>query len=368
VAPWDDNLLRHALERERERQGQVFVVHNRVQDLDSLAFRLSRLVPELRLDTVHGQMDEERIARVMDAFRRRELDCLVTTSIIESGIDIPNANTLLVNNAHCFGLAELHQIRGRIGRFTRQAYAYFLTPGNRELTAAARERLNAIQEYAELGAGFKLAMRDLELRGAGNLLGAEQSGQIDAIGYELYTRLLSEAVARAKGKAAAQAGHAMPMAGAAAPADALETIVVLGLDAYIPDTYLETPALKFELHKQLDSCRRLSDLGAIARSVRDRYGPLVAPVARLFQLRAIRLRAAELGVRRIEVADRQLRLHLAGALPRELSQVKLPELVHVQLDGGVLVLFLKTAPAADAALGLLCRLLALDLGFLGRGY
>jgi transcription-repair coupling factor (superfamily II helicase) len=375
VAPWDDSLIRHALERERERQGQVFVVHNRVQDLDALAFRLSRLVPELRLDTVHGQMDEERIARVMDAFRHRQLDCLVTTSIIESGIDIPNANTLFVNNAHCFGLAELHQIRGRIGRFTRQAYAYFLTPGNRELTEEARERLNAIQEYAELGAGFKLAMRDLELRGAGNLLGAEQSGQIDAIGYELYTRLLSEAVARAKGQASAQAaaaggrGSALvgPAAGAA-PGDASEAILVLGVDAYIPDTYLETPALKFELHKQLDSCRRLSDLGAIARSVRDRYGPLVDPVARLFQLRAIRLRAAELGVRRIEVSDRQLRLHLVAALPRELSQVKLPELVHVQLDGGVLVLFLKTAPAADAALGLLCRLLALDLGFLGRGY
>ncbi len=287
VAPWDDNLLRHALERERERQGQVFVVHNRVQDLDALAFRLSRLVPELRLDTVHGQMDEERIARVMDAFRRRELDCLVTTSIIESGIDIPNANTLFVNNAHCFGLAELHQIRGRIGRFTRQAYAYFLTPGNRELTEEARERLNAIQEYAELGAGFKLAMRDLELRGAGNLLGAEQSGQIDAIGYELYTRLLSEAVARAKGQASAQAtaahgGRAAGKAAAAATAGA-DAIVVLGVDAYIPDTYLETPALKFELHKQLDSCRRLSDLGAIARSVRDRYGALVDPVARLFQ-------------------------------------------------------------------------------------
>jgi transcription-repair coupling factor (superfamily II helicase) len=140
------------------------------------------------------------------------------------------------------------------------------------------------------------------------------------------------------------------------------------VDAYIPDTYLETPALKFELHKQLDSCRRLSDLAAIARSVRDRYGPLVDPVARLFQLRAIRLRATELGVARIEVADRQLRLHLKGPLPRELSQVKLAELVHVQLDGGVLVLFLKTAPAADAALGLLCRLLGLDLGFLGRGY
>jgi transcription-repair coupling factor (superfamily II helicase) len=381
VAPWDDNLLRHALERELERHGQIFVVHNRVQDLDALAFKLSRLAPAIRLDTVHGQMDEERIARVMDAFRRRELDCLVTTSIIESGIDIPNANTLFVNNAHCFGLAELHQIRGRIGRFTRQAFAYFLTPSNRELTEEARERLNAIQEYAELGAGFKLAMRDLELRGAGNLLGAEQTGQIDAIGYELYTKLLGEAVTRAKAAAAAstpRSGPDRPAAGARnpvatsatvarGPADG-EAILVLSVDAYIPDTYLETPALKFELHKQLDSCRRFTDLAAIARSVRDRYGPLVDPVARLFQMRAIKLRSLELGVTRIDVQDRQIRLHLAGALPRELAQVKLPELVHVQLDGAVLVLFLKTALSPDAALTLLCRLLGLDLGFLGRGF
>jgi transcription-repair coupling factor (superfamily II helicase) len=379
VAPWDDQLLRHALERELERQGQVFVVHNRVQDLDALAFKLSRLLPAIRLDTVHGQMDEERIARVMDAFRRRELDCLVTTSIIESGIDIPNANTLFVNNAHCFGLAELHQIRGRIGRFTRQAFAYFLTPSNRELTEEARERLNAIQEYAELGAGFKLAMRDLELRGAGNLLGAEQTGQIDAIGYELYTKLLSEAVARAKTGAAvgqAAADGKFAKARAASPGggeqragtDAAEAVLVLSVDAYIPDTYLETPALKFELHKQLDSCRRLTDLAAIARSVRDRYGALVDPVARLFQIRAIRLRAHELGIRRIDVQDRQIRLVLDGALPQGLAQVKLPDLLHVQLDAGVLVLFLKAAPLPDAALKLLCQLLSLDLGFLGRGF
>lgn len=383
VAPWDDSLLRHALERELERQGQIFVVHNRVQDLDNLAFKLSRLVPNIRLDTVHGQMDEDRIARVMDAFRRRTLDCLVTTSIIESGIDIPNANTLFVNNAHCFGLAELHQIRGRIGRFTRQAFAYFLTPANRELTEEARERLNAIQEYAELGAGFKLAMRDLELRGAGNLLGAEQTGQIDAIGYELYTKLLGEAVARAKAAASAASAGAKRTSPAAASAAAggrstgqvapaaghdAEAVLVLNVDAYIPDTYLETPALKFELHKQLDSCRRLTDLAAIARSVRDRYGPLVDPVARLFQMRAIKLRSLELGVRRIDVQDRQIRLHLVAALPRELAQVTLPELVHIQLDGGVLVLFLKSAPTPDGALTLLCTLFGLDLGFLGRGF
>jgi transcription-repair coupling factor (superfamily II helicase) len=394
VAPWDDQLIRHALQRELERQGQVFVVTNRVQDLDHLAYKLSKLMPGIRLDCLHGQMEEGRIARVMDAFRHRQLDCMVSTSIIESGIDIPNANTLMVHNAHCFGLAELHQIRGRIGRFTHQAHAYFITPSGRELTEEARERLNAIQEYAELGAGFKLAMRDLELRGAGNLLGAEQSGQIDAIGYELYTRLLGEAVARAKAAAEAAAFDvSSPRAGSVnvragttpgTPVTTKDTgsanverrtsnvergaILSLPVDAYIPDDYLETPALKFEIHKNLDACRRLSDLESIAHSVRDRFGALVDPVVRLFQVRAIRMRCLELGIVRIDVQDRQLRLHLAGTLPRELATVKLPELVHLQLDGSVLVLFIRQVLDQDGALGLLCRLLKLELPFLGRGF
>jgi transcription-repair coupling factor (superfamily II helicase) len=381
VCPWEDELIRHALQRELERQGQIFVVTHRVQDLDPLAYRLSKLAPGIRLDSLHGQMEEHRIARVMDAFRTRQLDCIVSTSIIESGIDVPNANTLLVNNAHHFGLAELHQIRGRIGRFTRQAFAYFITPPGRELSEESRERLNAIQEYAELGAGFKLAMRDLELRGAGNLLGGEQSGQIDAIGYELYTKLLGEAVARAKNIAEAAhaavtapvkpavGGKAGSVANARAKATAAgESILSLPIDAYIPDDYLETPALKFELHKQLDSCRKVSDLEHIARTTRDRFGALVDPVARLFRMRAIRIRSQELAISRIDVQDRQLRLHLSGAIPKDLAAVKVPELVHLQLDGSVLVLFLRAAPNPDLALDLLCRLMGLDMGFLGRGF
>jgi transcription-repair coupling factor (superfamily II helicase) len=377
VSPWDDEMIRHAIEREREREGQMFVVHNRVNDLDHIAYKLTKLAPGLKLDTIHGQMDEERIARVMEAFRKRELDCLITTSIIESGIDIPNANTLFVNNAHCFGLAELHQIRGRIGRFSRQAHAYFLTPPNRELTEEARERLNAIQEYAELGAGFKLAMRDLELRGAGNLLGGEQSGNIDAIGYELYTKLLTETVERLKTGTIVK----MPTNTVSVQAPALkagkanntaptngDTLLGLAVDAYIPETWLENPALKFELHKQLDNARRLSDLSSIAHSARDRFGALAPPVARLFQVRAIRLRSKEMGIARIDMQDRQVRLHMSLGLPKELIAVKLPELVHLQLDGKVLVLFVRAAMEQDAALGFLCRLLGLDLGFLGQGF
>ncbi|MBA3685069.1 MAG: hypothetical protein H0W72_07480, partial [Planctomycetes bacterium] len=369
VAPWDDQLIKQAIQRELDRKGQVFFVHNRVQDIDNLVFKLGRLLPELKIDSVHGQMPEERIARVMEAYKRNAIQCLVSTSIIESGIDIPNANTLFVNNAHVFGLAELHQIRGRIGRFHHQAYAYFLTPGNRELSADARERLDAIQEYAHLGAGFKLAMRDLELRGAGNLLGGEQSGHIDAIGYELYTKLLTETVARLKEKSGSpetrKSGSPDPRpSGQEARGSALG----LNVDAYIPDTWLETPALKFELHKNLDACKRLSDLAALAVSARDRFGALVDPVARLFMVRAIRMRCAELGVVRIDVQDRQLRLHLSGPLPAELAKASLPELVHLQLDGSVLVLFFKPKLEQDVALRILCRLLGLDLAFLGRGF
>jgi transcription-repair coupling factor (superfamily II helicase) len=397
VAPWDDQLVKHALERELERQGQCFLVHAFAQELDTIAARLARLVPRLRLGTMHGQLEEERIRSVMEAFRAHKIDCVVTTSIIESGIDIPNANTLVVNDAHRFGLAELHQIRGRIGRFTRQAYAYFLTPPNTDLGEEARERLNAIQEYAELGAGFKLAMRDLELRGAGNLLGPEQSGQIDAIGYELYTKLLGEAVRRqnagapASAEAAAEAiaaaaeSTALPPTRAAAPLtvhDDAQTagdkiaqamghgdrgggLLGIAIDAYIPDTWLETPALKFELHKHLDACRRIGDIAALAKSARDRYGALPKPVVRLFQARAIRMRARALTIQRIDVQDRTIRLRLSASLPKELAAVKLPDLVHVQLDKGVLILFLRAAPDQDQALGMLCRLLALDLGFLG---
>ncbi len=375
VSPWDDRAIQGAIERELERGGQVFFVHSRVQDIDTIAAKIAHLAPQMKLDVVHGQMDEGDIARAMEAYKRGETQCLVTTSIIESGIDIPNANTLFVNNAHAFGLAELHQIRGRIGRFTRQAYAYFLTPANRDIGQEARERLDAIQEYAELGAGFKLAMRDLELRGAGNLLGGEQSGHIDAIGYELYTKLLMESVRRIQAGAAAatatqDAGTTTLAKPGGRPDEKSIRASTLGLavDAYIPDSYLETPALKFELHKNLDACRRLSDVAALAHSARDRFGALVDPVARLFQLKAIKLKSTDLGIVRIDAQARQIRLHLSGALPGELAKVALPDLVHIQLDGSVLVLFVKTAFDQDGLLKFLCRLLSLDLAFLGRGF
>ena len=360
VCPWDDELVTHALVRELERQGQLFVVQNKISELDTVAWKLTQLAEQaglkLRAAVVHGQMDEDRIAKAMDAFRTHTIDCLISTSIVESGIDIPNANTLFVVDAQRFGLAELHQLRGRIGRFTRQAFAYFLTPPKREIGEEARERLAAIQEYAELGAGFKLAMRDLELRGAGNLLGAEQSGTIDAIGYELYTRLLTEAVARAKGQAETAAGLSPSAAPKLAAGGASEVVVGIQLDAYIPEDWLEATALKFELHRSIDRARKLPDLEDAARVARDRFGQLPEPVLRLFRLKAIRIRLRQLGIMRVDVGDRRLRLHLKGQIPKELVQAKLPEVIHVQPDGPVLVLFLKPELKQDVALDIMARL------------
>lgn len=348
VSIWDDELIRHAIEREHERGGQTFFIHNRVKDIDQIAFKLSRLLPDLRIEVIHGQMPEQRISTVMAAYKRGEIDCLVATSIVESGIDIPNANTLFVNNAHYFGLAELHQIRGRIGRFSRQAHACFMTPRRGVLKQEAQDRLDAIQEYAELGAGFKLAMRDLELRGAGNLLGAEQSGQIDAIGYELYCKLLAEAVVKQGGP------------GSEAASSSEHVALQFGADAYIPDDYVDNPALKFEIHKAVDDCKRISELEAIWKSLRDRFGPPPVQLARLVKLRAIRIRCNEHLIRKIQVQDRHIRLHIGDDIP-PLDASQMPELIHIQADEGLVTLFMKERYEQDELLRLLGQLMKINI-------
>jgi transcription-repair coupling factor (superfamily II helicase) len=195
VVEYDEDLVRQAILREIDRHGQVFFLHNHVQDIEKLKDRLSRLLPaQVSLAVAHGQMPAKLLEEVMLRFLDGKIDCLVCTMIIESGIDIPNANTIIVNNAHMFGLSDLHQLRGRVGRFNKPAYAYFMVPRSGVLDTDAKKRLNAIQEYAHLGAGFNIAMEDLELRGAGNLLGIEQHGFIAALGFDLYCRLLREAV------------------------------------------------------------------------------------------------------------------------------------------------------------------------------
>ena len=353
VGIWDDQLIRHGIERELERGGQIFFIHNRVKDIDRIAFKLSRLIPELKIEVIHGQMHEQRISNIMQAYKSGTVQCLVATSIVESGIDIPNANTLFVNNAHCFGLAELHQIRGRIGRFTSQAHAFFLTPKRGTLSKDAQERMDAIQEYAELGAGFKLAMRDLELRGAGNLLGAEQSGNIDAIGYELYCKLLNEAVAKHGGDeiAGAQRGGIATLNN--------EATLAFGADAYIPDDYVDNPALKFEVHKSIDNCTRISEIEAIWNSLRDRFGVAPIQLQRLVLLKCIRLRCQAYEINKIQVQDRHIRLHISGEIP-PLDANSLPELVHIQADEGMVTLFMKNCYEQDELLAILTNLMEVN--------
>jgi transcription-repair coupling factor (superfamily II helicase) len=202
VVEYDEDIIRQALNRELARKGQVYFLHNRISDIDKLLEKIKKLVPsQTRIGIGHGQMASKDLEAVMSEFLKGKLDILLCTMIIESGIDVPNANTIIVNNAHTFGLSDLHQLRGRVGRFDRPAYAYFMVPKSLSVAAAAQRRLSALEEYTQLGAGFKIAMEDLEIRGAGNLLGIEQHGFINAIGFDLYCRLLKEAVGALKGEA-----------------------------------------------------------------------------------------------------------------------------------------------------------------------
>lgn len=347
VAPWDKELVHQAIQREIERGGQVFIVHHRVEDIEVQAARIRRMFDSLRMEIIHGQLPEQRINQVMRTFKHGGCDVLLATSIVESGLDIPNANTLIVTNAQAFGLAELHQLRGRVGRSSRQAFAYFLYPAGSTLNQDAQARLAAISEYSHLGAGFQLAMRDLEIRGAGNLLGSDQSGQIEAVGYELYCRMLSEAVARLGGSTNADA-----IKPSAATLD-------FALDAYIPDEWCDSSSLKFDIHKRLDACRRPQDITPLARSIRDRFGPLPDPVRRLLKGRALRLRLKELGISRVQIQGRQLRLSLDGAIPKEFLGQKVQEILHVQPTEGALVLFVRQELSPLTACGLLWKMVGL---------
>ena len=258
VGEYDEALVKQALLREQERGGQVFFVHNRVETIDETAERLRGLCPGVRFEVAHGQMDEKHLERRMLSFVRGEADVLVATTIIESGLDIPQANTLIVERAEIFGLAQLYQIRGRVGRSRERAYAYLLYPSAAALTEEAAQRLSALSDYTELGAGFKIAMRDLEIRGAGNLLGDEQSGHVAAVGFELYLEMLDEAVARRW-----TAGGA---------SDEPEPVRLdVNVDAYMPADYVPYEQAKIDVHRRIAAARDVADLARAARRAR---GPL----------------------------------------------------------------------------------------------
>ena len=280
VGEFDEELVKSALEREKERGGQSFFLHNRVESIDEAAAKIQQLVPGLRVLVAHGQMKERELEERMHAFLRGDADVLVSTTIIESGLDIPEANTLIVERADALGLAQLYQIRGRVGRSDVLAHAYLFYPDSRELTPEARARLATLADHTELGAGFAIAMRDLEIRGAGDLLGAEQSGHVAALGFELYVELLGEAVAELSGERRA----------VARPVRVDATV-----DAYVPATYIEAEALKIDLHRRLALTESEDELRELRAATEDRYGPVPPPVENLFAIQEAKLKLARVG-------------------------------------------------------------------------
>ncbi len=277
VIPYDEHKIRQALLRELDRGGQAFFVHNRVHNIQSVADDIHRLVPDARVVVGHGQMHHGELEEVMLKFMRHEADILVSTTIIESGIDIPTANTMFINQADHFGLAELHQLRGRVGRYKHRAYCYLLLPENRTISEVAIKRLRALEQYSMLGAGFKIAMRDLEIRGAGNLLGAEQSGHIAAVGYEMYCTLLEQAACRLSGDTVVQ--------------PAKTHLELPGLAGTLPKRYIASDKHRLDAYRRLSRASSLEGLGAVVRDLTDAFGPPPPPAQRLVDLTQVRILA-----------------------------------------------------------------------------
>jgi transcription-repair coupling factor (superfamily II helicase) len=305
VGEYDEELVRGALERERARGGQAFFLHNRVESIDETAERLRALCPELKFEVAHGQMEERTLEQRMLRFLRGEADVLVCTSIIESGIDIPQANTLIVERADVFGLAQLYQIRGRVGRSRERAYAYLLYPSAAALTVEAAQRLSALSDYTELGAGFKIAMRDLEIRGAGNLLGDEQSGHVAALGFELYMQMLDEAVAAASAD------------GAGVEDDWEPVRLDVNVDAYVPADYIPYEQAKVDVHRRIAAAREVADLVVLREELEDRFGSLPDPLINLISLQQARIKLGQAGATTVTFRGGRL-----AVTPVELDSVR----------------------------------------------
>jgi transcription-repair coupling factor (superfamily II helicase) len=305
VGEYEEELVRKAIMREHERDGQAFFLHNRVETIDETAERLRALCPGVRFAVAHGQMGEGELEEVMMDYLRGGADVLVCTSIIESGIDIPQANTLIVEHADAFGLAQLYQIRGRVGRSRERAYAYLLYDSAAALTLEAAQRLAALSDYTELGAGFKIAMRDLEIRGAGNLLGDEQSGHVAALGFELYMQMLDEAVASADGDRSAGEELAEPVR------------LDVNVDAYVPSDYVPYEQAKIEVHRRVAGAFEVADVEGLREELEDRFGPVPEPLANLLALQRARIKFGQAGVRTVSFRGDRL-----AVTPVELDSVR----------------------------------------------
>ena len=321
VGPRTDAQITAAIRRELMREGQVFFVHNRVANIDTVAAEIGKLVPEARIATAHGRMSESRLEQIIVDFWERRFDVLVCTTIVETGLDISNANTLIVDNAQNYGLSQLHQLRGRVGRGRERAYAYFLYPTDKSLGEVAHERLKAVATHNELGAGLQLAMKDLEIRGAGNLLGGEQSGHIAGVGFDLYLRLVGEAVANFRGEQ---------------ENTEVEVKVDLPVNAHIPHDYIDAERLRLQAYRQIASADTDQKIAEAREELHDRYGALPEPVENLLQVAVLRREAREAGIHEITALGPKLRVVSGEPLP-ESRQMRLkrvyPGSTHTQPKG-----------------------------------
>jgi transcription-repair coupling factor (superfamily II helicase) len=311
VVPASDAVVQKAITAEMDRGGQIYYLHNRVESIHAVARALKELVPKANVAVAHGQMKEHELEPIMASFIEGEIDILVATTIIENGIDIPNVNTLIVNDADKFGLAQLYQLRGRVGRSNHQAYAYLLYQAHKALSEEAKARLEAIREFTHLGSGLQIAMRDLEIRGAGNILGAAQSGFIGAVGFETYCELLSQAIAERKGKLAEMGPKR-------------EAVIDVKISAFIPNDYIPQVSQKIAVYQQLAAARNRETVDDVVASLRDRFGPLPEPLENLVEISKLRTTALEKNIARAVIDATRLTL---GAGPGfELNPASLSKL------------------------------------------
>ena len=320
---YDEPTVCEAIAREVERGGQVFFVHNRVRDIEMIAGRLRRLMPLTRFGVAHGQLKERELEEVMLGFMNREIDVLVTTTIVESGLDFPSANTIIINNADRFGLAQIYQLRGRVGRSNEQAYAYLLVRSPEHLTRDARKRLRALLDFSELGAGFKIALHDLQIRGAGNMLGAAQSGQIAAVGYEMYVQLMERAMAEIKGEPVVEE---------------IEPEMVVGLASYIPDFYVPDTEQRLDLYRRLSWAKSPGKLNDIEKEMADRFGPPPEEVDNLLLVMELKYWLKRNGVTKLELGAQGFTLTFVETGPRNPEKVlnmvkKYPKLAKLSPEG-----------------------------------
>jgi transcription-repair coupling factor (superfamily II helicase) len=349
VSAYDERIIRTAIDRELERQGQVFFLHNRIASIERVLERIEHLCPQARVEIGHGQMNADELEAVMARFIAGKTDALVCTTIIESGLDIPNANTIIIDRADQFGLADLYQLRGRVGRAEHKAYAYLLLPRDMMTVGAARKRISAIKQYSSLGAGFRIAMRDLEIRGAGSILGTAQSGHIMTVGFDLYCQLLKQAVAQLKGQkprlrldvdvrldfvVTNEAEFIVPptaRSGGLQSAEAFrKSPLPERIPAFIPMAYVSDPAMRIRAYRETAEITSREQLDRLCRDWRDRFGPFPPAIDNLFALIEIKLAAAESGVSRVEVRERKVMLTRQGDFI--LVAGKFPRLVGSKID------------------------------------